>query len=153
MNKIFHILIDQLREKELEIDATVSPEFFEINEKELKMNFDVQIKGKAYLSEDFLIISLSAKTFYQKTCSICNDFVTCELSENFYHAQPLAEIKKDRFDFSEELRNNLLIKIPHFVECNEGNCLERKNLENYLKKPIKDSSDYFPFETLEKNNF
>ncbi len=150
MKDIFQIYIDRLKESELIIDANAQLDF-KIDEKELKMNSKVQISGNAYISENFLVVSLFAKTQYQKPCIICNEFATLDLVvEDFFLTVPLSEIKDKVYNFSEELRISLLLKIPHFIECNEGSCLQRKNLEKYLKKSKENPNDYFPFETLNK---
>jgi hypothetical protein len=148
MKNIFEINTDLLKtENELNFDEKLSFDFLDINEKELIMNSDVFVKGSFYLADNFLVIHLFAKTKYQKPCIICNDFTIQDLCDEFYHSVPLEEIKDGIYDFKEELRNSLLLKIPQFVECNEGNCLQRKNLDKYINVN-ENSEEYFPFMTL-----
>lgn len=148
MKNIFEINTDLLKvEKELKFDEKLSFDFLDIHEKELIMNSDVCVKGSFYLADNFLVIKLFAKTQYQKPCIICNDFITLDLCDDFYHSVPMEEIKGGVYDFKEELRNSLLLKIPQFAECNEGNCPQRKNLEKYINVN-ENSEEYFPFKTL-----
>jgi uncharacterized metal-binding protein YceD (DUF177 family) len=53
--------------------------------------------------------------------------------ESAYHAVPLSEIKGNEFDFREVIRENLLIEVPSFAECN-GRCPEREKLKKYFKQ-------------------
>ena len=123
------------KQEEIKIDETISSDFLDIDEKDLKMNFPIQIKGKAYLSNDFLVINFSAKTQFQMPCSICNEFITEDLAiENYYETIPLSKIKSSIYDYTEDLRQALILKLPQFIECNSGHCPERKNIEKYIKK-------------------
>ena len=56
----------------------------------------------------------------------------------------LAELKEEIYNYGPLLREDLILKLPSFVECKDGNCPEREN----IKKFIKGKDTYFPF-----NNF
>jgi hypothetical protein len=148
--KSLKINVDLLRHQDyFSIDEIVSPDFLNISEKELITNYPVYIKGKAYLSVDYLVINFSAKTFFQMPCRICNELILNPLQEEKGCITiNLQEIKNSIYDLSEEIREALLIKLPYFVEC-EGLCAERKHIEKYLKSPPKHLEEsYLPFQNI-----
>lgn len=155
MNEAFKIFIKQLESGQTEnIDLTVEPDFFEIEERDLSFEDPVQITGQAYLTDDHLVLHISAKTQASVRCCICNepDKVVLEIKD-VYHTEPLENIRDGAFDFHPPLREALLLELPSTVECNKGSCPERKTMNNYLKKEKSDNKDdvYFPFSDLKMN--
>ena len=147
----FKIFVDSLRMQEkVTFKETISPEFLAISEKDLKMDKPVMFEGEAYLSDDFLVLNFAVSTHFQMPCKICNQNVTLPLVEkNYVNTISLEEIRNGIYDFTEDLRQALLLKLPHFVECNGGACSERENLEKFLKKhSTKQDDSYFPFEKI-----
>lgn len=145
------IYIDALKHQEnVFFQEKLSPDFLDISEKELIFDQQVDLFAKAYLSNDYLIICFSAKTIFQMPCRICSKNISLPLSiENEYKTIILENIKGGIYDFKEDLREELLIKLPFFVECNLGNCKERTSLEKYIKKPSNKVDDnYFPFDKI-----
>jgi hypothetical protein len=145
------ISVDSLQiQEKIFIKEDLSPEFLGVSEKDLQMDQPIHVEGQAYLSSDYLVINFSAKTYFQIPCKICNETVSLPLvEENYYDTVSLDDIKNGIYDFSEDLRQALLLKLPHFIECNNGSCPERNNIEKHLKKTskIKDDS-YLPFENI-----
>lgn len=141
------IYVDRLKDGQEEMFAgELSPNFLgddpEFQEK-------ITISGKAYVTGEHLILRLQAQTSAQVPCSICNELVTVPLHiENFYHAEPLADISSV-FDFTPLVREDLLLQLPQFAECG-GRCPERENLKQILNRSSKkDSQDMqFPFSHL-----
>jgi hypothetical protein len=145
------IYVDCLKHQdEVILDEEISCDVLNIVEKDLQMNAPVHLKGKAYLSENYLIINFSAHTSFKMCCSICNKLTQNTLSiENVYTTIDLNDIKHGIYDFTDDLRDAIILKIPQFQECNNGNCSERKNIEKYFKKTItKQSDNHFPFKDL-----
>ena len=70
--------------------------------------------------------------------------------DNFYHAEPIEQIKGAIFNFSEALREALLIELPRTTECNQGNCSERKTLTPYMK-PEEKERNHFPFADIDQD--
>jgi uncharacterized metal-binding protein YceD (DUF177 family) len=150
MKDKFKIYIDRLREGTEENFSFSTPStFMEIEEKELRFLGDIEITGTAYTTDDYLIINLQAKTRAESPCSICNGPVTLEISlDNFYHAEPLEDIRGAIFDYSAILRESLLLEIPAFIECGDP-CPERSSIERFLCKENPEKvKEYFPFESL-----
>lgn len=156
MSKDFIIYVDRLKDGQtLKIEEKSSPEFLDIHEEELSFTDPVSISGKAYLAEDHLVLQLDIRTQFVMPCSICNEKVTLPIEiKNFYHVEPIAEITSHIFDFTELLREDILLQVPPFVECHEGRCPERGTISPYLKKEEKTPSSkkndhvHYPFADL-----
>lgn len=134
----FKIYIDRLSENEEElIDFVGSCDFLEINEPELHFDKAIKIQGKAYVAGQEFILQLKAHTKAFMPCKVCNSTVSIDVSlHNFYHVQPTAEIPSRIFDFSTLLREEILLFLPQFVECNEGSCNRRNTIKQFFKKEI-----------------
>jgi uncharacterized metal-binding protein YceD (DUF177 family) len=149
----FKIYVDQLREgQEKIIHESFSPDFLDIHERDLAFTKPVNVKGKAYIAEDELILQWTIDAKALIPCSICNQQVEVPIQLNqLYYAEPLANIKGGIFNFKEALRETILLEIPSFVEC-KGSCPQRQELGKYLKPSTDDRSDeegYQPFADLD----
>jgi uncharacterized metal-binding protein YceD (DUF177 family) len=149
MNNIFKIYTDRLREGQSEkIDLAIAPDLLLSAEKELTFSGNVLIKGEAYLAEQHLIFHLKIKALASMPCLVCNETVAVPLEiEEFYHAEPLQDIRSAIFDCSPFLREAIFLQLPSFVECHQGRCPERETLNKYLKPPSQAS---LPFKDLDK---
>jgi len=152
----FRIYTEQLREGcTEEIEETLSPDFLEINERDLAFNTPVKIQGQAYFADDLLVIHLDIEATATLPCVVCNASVDVPLEiKGFYHAAPQEEIKNGVYDFREILRETILLETPLLAECKEGNCPERPLLGKFFKKedPSGSTSDeggYQPFADLD----
>lgn len=136
MDDVFKIFVDQLREgNEEKIHETLQPDFLETHDPELIFDQPVALDGVAYLADRELILHWEIKTGALVPCSICNASVKVPISiVNFYHSEPLAEIKTGIYHFKDLLRETILLEVPSFVEC-KGNCPKRKEYKKYLKEP------------------
>lgn len=134
MDDAFKILVEQLRDGRMEtLSEVFSPDFLDVKEKDLFFVKNVTVDGQAYLADDTLIMHCTITAYAILPCVICNEPVEIEVVvDNFYHAEPLSEIKGDVFNFSTVIRDAILLKTPGLAEC-QGNCPERKNIKKYLK--------------------
>ena len=160
MNDAFKIYVDQLRDgHEEDIHEDLPPDFIEVNEKDLSFRDPVKVEGQAYTAEDSLILHLEITTYATISCAVCNAPVSVEINiQNFYHAEPLEEIKGGIYNLQPILRETILLETPQFAECNQGQCAEREKISKYLKtskgvegdgiKPL-DDEGYRPFSDLE----
>lgn len=152
-DKRFNIHMESLRQgKTTYIDEEFPSDFLDVNEEELSFKNDVRIKGETYLAGDELILHLDLKAYGVIPCSMCNTpvDVTVEV-KNFYHAEPIDEIKGGIFNYREVVREAILLDTPRFAECQQGNCPKRREMEKYLKKPSPKSNEdegYQPFADL-----
>ena len=127
-----------------QIDASINPDFMDLKEKDLKFFSEILVKGTTYITEDRLIINLKIHTKASVPCSICNDFFQIPIKvENFYHTQDLKKITSHIYNFSKILREEVLLEVPIYVEC-DGKCSERGNLEKYFSQ----ETNQFPFSDL-----
>jgi uncharacterized metal-binding protein YceD (DUF177 family) len=142
------IYLDRLRDGRVEeIQETLSPDFLRVQENELTFGKEIQASVTAYLAEDHLMIRLDATTTASMTCAICNEKIELPISlQNFTHIEEILEIKSSIYDCTELLREAILLQIPAYFECSEGNCPERKVLNPYLR--LKNNSTYLPFSGL-----
>ncbi len=144
-NNPFKIYIDRLKNDDTEqIHEVVDPNFLQIQEDELQFSQKVTVSGQAYLAKNHLILDFKIKAKAILPCSICNEKVEFLLEINdFSHTVELCEVKSAIYDFSFEIRNALLLKIPQFVECHHGHCPNRKEIHSYLKKISSDTNQPF----------
>lgn len=156
MDERFKIYVDQLRDGGTEsILEEFSPEFMDVNEKDLKFTDPVKVKGEAYLAEHELVLHLDITTTCIIPCSICNEPVKVPVEiTGFYHAVPLNEVKGAIFDFQEILRETILLQTPLLAECKQGKCPQRDSLKKYLKpqdasNPKDNGDGYRPFAGLD----
>lgn len=144
------IYIDRLNDGKTQVieDKILKTDFFE-DEKDLKFGPSIEIRGKAYLTNDHLVLDIGATTSVSMPCLVCNQLVPYALTmEKQKLTIPLEEIASKIFSFKDLLRENLLLQLPQTIECSNG-CVERKNIEQYLTKEKQNSSTHFPFSGLE----
>ena len=155
MDDVFKIYVEQLRDgREEKIHEKLNPEFIDIHEKDLSFEKDVELEGVAYLAEHELILHWDIKAEAVVSCSICNEPVKIPIHvKNFYYSEPLEQIKTGIYNFKDLLRETILLEVPLFAECNEGNCSKRKEYNKYFKEPSNQSSEedegYQPFADLD----
>lgn len=149
---VFKILIDRLKGGQTQkIDLLADPSFLGSDEAELKFSSKVIAIGETYLTDEHLIIHLKASTAVQMPCAVCNEMTQIQLKvDNFYHTEPIEEIKSAIFDFSDALREALLIELPRTVECNGGKCQGRATMAPYLKSHKERT--HFPFADMDKES-
>ncbi len=154
MTEDFKIYIDRLKGGHVQkIEESFNPSFLEVDEDELQFDLPVTVRGEAYLTDDHLVIHLAAATAAEMPCSVCNKMIKTPLTVgNFYHTEPLSEIRDAIYDFREALREALLIELPRTVECNaqtgQGTCPSRETLTPYLRGKAR-SETYFPFADID----
>lgn len=156
MPTVFHIQLSTLsNDEDFSFHEEVTSTLLDINDGELNFEVTSPLSGKAYLADDHLIIQLQIELQVHMPCCICNDnaFFPIEL-KNHYITKPLSEVKDNIFDFSDELRQAILLEVPAFLECGDGACPKREEVKKYYKKAKKEESEkkeetYFPFQDLD----
>jgi uncharacterized metal-binding protein YceD (DUF177 family) len=141
------IYVDRLKDGSVEkFKGTISTDFLGTDP---LFGSELSVSGEAYVTGEHLILKLQASTEAKLPCSICNGLTCVPLKlTDFYHAEPISEIPSV-FDFSELLRQDLLLQLPLFAEC-EGNCPEREEIKKFLKKETSAAlhNVQFPFSDL-----
>jgi len=116
------------------INKSFDPSFIDLDEKEIKFEDPIEIKGKIYLASDDIIINVSSRTYVKLPCSICNEPIKYLLvNKNYMHNQPLKTLNDSIYDYTEIIRQAVILELPAKVECN-NNCSERENIAPFLKK-------------------
>ena len=137
MEEVFKIYVEQLRNGHVEqLDETVSTEFLNLGDDEVRFDEQLHLSGEVYLAENELVIHLHVTVNVYIPCSICNTPVKILMDlNNLYLAVEPEDYKTGIFLFNELLRESILLEIPLFAECNEGECPKRKEISDYLSKP------------------
>jgi uncharacterized metal-binding protein YceD (DUF177 family) len=150
------IPIEHLKEgKSVALEQNFDPAFLELGDKDLSFESVITMKGNAYLAEDHLVLQLHIAGVALLPCIVCNKMVKIPFNhKNLYITKPLTDLHAGRFDFKDDLREAILLELPLFAECEEGNCPDRTHIECYLKHPSqsetkKKEDQYFPFHSLE----
>jgi uncharacterized metal-binding protein YceD (DUF177 family) len=155
MDDYFNIYVDRLRGGEVEnLDRTFTPDFLEIGEKEIHFPDPIKVGGQAYIANDDLVLHLDISTVVMIPCSICNESIRIPVNaKGLYHFVPIKEIKGGVYKMQELLRESVLIEVPAFAECNDGNCPHRGELKKYMHQNTDKTGDaeeegYQPFKDL-----
>lgn len=145
MTNLPKIYIDRLyNEKTEEIEEAFDPVFIDVNEKDLQFHTPVSVKGQAYLTKNHLVIYVCIETTAEVACSICNKKIEKKIAiTRLYHTEDLANIRGHIYDYTNPLREAVLLEIPSYAECLE-NCPERTKLKNSLYGGV----DQLPFKDL-----
>lgn len=143
------IYVDRLKDDGIEeISEVFDPALLEMEDEDLHFVGNMSLDGRAYLVKTHLILELKFQVEAKMPCAICNEKTTFKIKvDDFSHNQELSTIKTGVWDYAEELRSAILIHVPQFHECNEGHCLHRKNVANFLK-PSSDET-HTPFKDLD----
>lgn len=155
MEDIFKIYVEQLRDGHIEkIAGEITSARLELNDAELRFKDPIELTGEAYLANDALVLNFDVSGKAEIACTICNQPVELDVEvANFYHVEPLDEIKSGVYNFREILREDILLNTPQFAECG-GNCPRREDVKRYLKPITEDPAQkeeqdgYQPFADL-----
>ncbi len=154
MESPLKIFTEQLRDgKREEIEHALPPDFLAIQEPDLTFHSPIHLKGEAYATDDYLVLQLSAHTEVQMPCSICNEmtFITLK-TEEIYHTIFFCDLTSTTFDFTDIVREEIVILIPQFVECQQGACPDRTQISKFMKNKAvstpSSAENHFPFADL-----
>ena len=116
------------------LEDDFDPSFLDIHEEDLQFVDPVHVKVKIEKKDSLLIFHLSLNTYATIPCSICNQPTKTPLTlKDYVHTEEMASYTHAHFDYTEILREALLVDVPFFIECHDGNCPERKHIASYLK--------------------
>lgn len=149
------IFIEQLREgDEEEFSLLTAPAILAVEEPELSFTEPVQIRGRAYTTSSDLVMYLQCQTNAEMPCAICNEKTTVSLDTGMQcHTFPLSDFKSKIFDYTDLVREEILMHLPQFVECQPEKCPARSVLNLYSKKQGNNGPDFqeaieYPFANL-----
>jgi len=134
------VIIGRLRiGGKLKIKENVEPSFLDVAEEGLSFSSNVSIEGEAYLVDDHLVLELRAKTLATLPCIICNESFDVEVCIDRRHLVSLEEVKGNVYDYSEFLRQEIILEAPNFGECCDGHCPHRDEMQQYRASKLKNS--------------
>lgn len=141
MLKKLSIYIDRLRDGSKDfIQENISTNEILGNEEDFRFTSVINLTGEAYLAGDHLILSLRINLDAELPCIICNNWTPYPIYiENFLHAESLANIKNGTYNYSNLIRDAILLEIPTYFECNR-NCPERAYLASHLTNKTKQTT-------------
>lgn len=131
----FKIYLDRLKDGHVEeLNDKISSDFMEIADPDLSFPEEVAFSGEAYLSDGFLILQLKIQTVALLPCLICNEKVKLPIFvDDFCLSEKISEFRHQIFDFTDEVRSSIIVKIPQYFECSKGRCPEREAITKFLK--------------------
>jgi uncharacterized metal-binding protein YceD (DUF177 family) len=132
------IYTDRLKEGATQkIEEQLDPSFLEVQEEALSFEKPVTLSGSAYLASDHLVTEIRMETSASIPCIVCNEKIEIPLKiTGFRFTVPLSAIKSGIYDYTEEVREALLLEVPRFIECSGGQCPERENINKYLNNNV-----------------
>lgn len=141
----FQIPLDSLKNNNIyKFENVVYAKELDIpEENELKFTKPIKIDGKAYITDDTLILTLNISFFIEIPCSSCNKFFEKSfIIKNLHITEKVLKINST-YDYKDEIRNACFLEIPSYIQCNE-NCSEINDLKKYLNV----KKENFPFSNL-----
>ena len=135
MKEHLNIYVERLRDGDTEeISETIAPGFMECQEKDMAFDKPVTLSGEAYVTDDWLIVSLNIQTEAKLTCALCNQPFTFAVDiKRMMHEEPFENIKGKTYDLLPLIRESILLEIPFYPQCGITKCLHRDEVEPYLK--------------------
>lgn len=126
----FNIYIDRLVGGRIEkIDEAIDPVVMQSDDNMLTFDQPVNISGKAYLAEDFLVINIDINTKYKAPCKICSEMLTTSFeATGVYLTEELTKVPAKVFDASGQIRDTIFLDIPDYHEC-EGGCPDERRVK------------------------
>jgi uncharacterized metal-binding protein YceD (DUF177 family) len=119
----------------LSVDASVAGSCLAADDAELSFPEQVKVTGQVYLAGDTVVACLSAATRACLPCRMCNGPAWVDLRlANTYHSWDRGVFKNGKVDCLEPVREELLLQVPQFAECHNGQCPERCASAAYFAK-------------------
>ncbi len=130
-------------------DLTLPPEFLGLGEEDIRFSSPLTLQGEMCRMDDLILITLAAQMTIEMPCSICNTLTTLPLqNKNILLSIPLSDVPAGSFNYTDLLREEVIMSLPQFIECHEGACPKRKEVQSFLKSAEKQAPTYFPFAEL-----
>ncbi len=82
-------------------------------------------------------------------CAVCNQMIEVPLKTDFYHTEPVEEIPSAIYDYSEALRESILIELPKPLNVKEIVRQEKLCALFCAQRKRSEKTTYFPFADME----
>lgn len=101
---------------------------------EYTFSFPLLFKTRAYITDDVLILEISLETKATLFCKICTEPVEMALFvEKSCKTVPVSACRDRKYDYQADIREEVLLAIPHFIECSGGECPSRPTFKTFLR--------------------
>lgn len=128
-------LDDLRREDECPLSLEVDPAILELSEKdEAKPVHPIVLKGTASLLGEFISLRLKVQCTFILPCALCNEPFEYELQATIDHQEPVSDIRHRQWNFTEVVREAILVELPFFPQCGGSDCKNRQQIQKYLVK-------------------
>jgi len=131
------VQLDRLRHGHIEsIETILSPKVMQdVNDNDLLFQDPIHVAYEAYITDEVFILQLAIKTKVILTCGFCNKKFTTDIHiEQYTHEESVKDLRAHVFDASVVVREALLLEIPMYPLCGKTKCLQRTEIEPFLKK-------------------
>jgi len=135
----------------LEIKETLPASLFmEVEDEELSFPGNVEVEGKAYLADSHVVVHFSLKCQAKLLCTVCNEPFTLPIEiSNAYITRDAEELNGGVYPYGEDIKEEILLKIPAYAQCKEEGCPQRNVVSPFLKLPSAKADEvYYPFKDL-----
>ena len=129
--------LDQLQGGgEIAIDLELDPSFLELQETdEAKACSSIVVEGPACLVDGFICLSVEATGSFRMACALCNEPFEYKVKVPIRHQEPTDTMKQGKWNFTEVVREAILLELPFFPQCGGKECLHREEIQKYLVDP------------------
>lgn len=129
-------LDDLSREEEVSLAFELDPSFLDLTEKdEAQPSKPIVAQGTASLVGEFICLNLDVQCSFMLPCALCNEKFEYEVSASIEHQEPVENIKQRKWDFTDLVREAILLEVPFFPQCGGETCRHRDEIQKYLVNP------------------
>lgn len=128
------------------LKGVLSPASLALDPSETKQFSVIEYKLEVQIVGESLLVRADIRGEQKNPCRICNKMLLSSIEVlQANEVLPLDDIKGYKVDLTTAIRNLFLMETFDIVECNSGSCMERNEVENFLKRKRLSSS---PFDSL-----
>jgi uncharacterized metal-binding protein YceD (DUF177 family) len=131
-----------------QFSGEIASSFIE-RDNEIRDASPITLEYTAYVTNDFLILDVKAKTALTLVCSLCSHPFSFPVEFHLQHEEELGNIPKGIFNLIEFLRETILLEVPFFPLCGGQSCSNRGQVDRFLKKEETESTHFHPFEDIQ----
>jgi uncharacterized metal-binding protein YceD (DUF177 family) len=130
-------------EGEVLFEECVSHELLDLHrDDELSPVSDIFVTGKAYRTQEWIMIEAQVKVSMRLPCSMCNELCTFAIELLPWEESVEARSVKDGMvDLSQELRDAILLEVPFYTRCGSDTCRNIDEFQKYLAPENRAAAD------------
>jgi uncharacterized metal-binding protein YceD (DUF177 family) len=135
-------------------EERLDPDFLDLPEgDELVPSSKVEVRGTAYRAGEWIVVEGRVETSMSLPCATCNEQTVFPIGPFVWKIDVLAtNVKNGMLDLTEELREAILLEVPHLVKCGGEVCRNESTVRQYLvsdeHRTDENDERYQPFRSL-----